>query len=416
MAQLLQFCSAAMKPRAFKASEMSFLAVIAGQIGTPELCVRTLVSIGDMANAADMWRALDRTTTAPNCFFQSYDWCINWLEQHGGANHQPVILMVTQGDQAVAILPLMRMKAWGPVHVLRALGEPHTQYAGVLTPNGSIPPQGLYLLRRTLLELTDVDSIVVQYLPRGSPLRLVLGPEHEVQTLANEASQFDLSVFANSNDFAASMTARRRQAKRRAVAALHDDGELQLKVIWPGQPAFATAVAQCLHWKSDWIAETGRMNSGLGMAGHEAFLSSIPGSLEHGGAVIFALYAGARPIAYQLGFIYRQQYHLYTASFDWSLRRWSLGTVLIDMTINWLVSHDARIFDLMGNPAPYKENWTNQPLQLSGYIINLSMRGKIYSSVWIKMLRPVLKSVYFRLPQTFRSQCANLLGKKAHVA
>ncbi len=404
-----------MKPRPFKASEMSFLADIAGQIGTSELCVRTLVSIGDMANAADMWRALDHTTTASNCFFQSYDWCINWLQHHGGESHQPVILMVTQGDQALAVLPLMRMKAWGPIHVLRPLGEPHTQYAGVLTPSGSIPSAAVELLRRTLLELTDVDSIVVQYLPRGSPLRLVLGPESEVQTLANAASQFDLSVFANAMDFTASMTARRRQAKRRAVAALQEEGDLQLKVIWPDQPAFAVAVGQCLHWKNEWIAQTGRMNSGLGVKGHEAFLASIPGSKDNGGAVIFALCAGARPIAYQLGFLYRKQYHLYTASFDWSLRRWSLGTVLIDMTINWLISHDVKIFDLMGNPAPYKENWTNQPLQLSGHIINLSTRGKIYSTLWSKTLRPVLKTVYFQLPQALRTQFASLRGKKAHV-
>ena len=85
------------------------------------------------------------------------------------------------------------------------------------------------------------------------------------------------------------------------------------------------------------------------------------------------------------------------------------------MTINWLISHDVNIFDLMGNPAPYKENWTNQPLQLSGHIINLSTRGKIYSTLWSKTLRPVLKTVYFQLPQTLRTHCASLLGKKAHV-
>ena len=294
MAQLLQLVSATMKPRLFKASEMSFLPDLIGQIGTTELCVRTLVSIEDIVSAADMWRALDCSTKAPNCFFQSYDWCINWLQHHGGESHQPVILMVTQADQALAVLPMMRLKAWGPIHVLRPLGEPHTQYAGVLTPHGSLPPAAVQLLRRALLETTDTDSIIVQYLPRGSPLCLILGPDSEVQTLANAASQFDLSVFATAMDFNASMTARRRQAKRRAVAALQEEGDLQLKVIWPSEPAFAVAVGQCLHWKSDWIAQTGRMNSGLGVKGHEAFLASIPGSRDKGGAVIFALCAGAQ--------------------------------------------------------------------------------------------------------------------------
>ena len=415
MAQLLQLVAATMYARPLQTAGMPFVAGFAGHIGTTEFRFHTLVSIRDMINAAEIWRELDRTTSAPNCFFQSYDWCKSWLEHHGGDSHRPIIHMVTQGGRAVAILPMMRVKAWGPVHVLRPLGEPHTQYAGVLTPNGSIPTEALQLLRRALLDVSGIDTIVVQYLPRGSPLQLILGPQSEVQTMVNEASQFDLSVFANSSDFAASMPARRRQAKRRAVAAMHDDGELQLKVIWPGEPAFAIAVGQCLHWKKDWIAQTGRMNSGLGLKGHEAFLASIPGSLEQGGAVIFALYAGARPIAYQLGFIYRRQYHLYTASFDWSLRRWSLGTVLIDMTIGWLISHDVSIFDLMGNPAPYKENWSNQHLQLSGHIISLSARGKIYSALWNRTLRPALKTVYFQLPQTFRTQFASFFGKKVQV-
>ena len=136
VAQQLQLAIAIMHARPISAPESPFVTGNAHQIGTSEIRLHTLVSIRDMLNAADVWRRLDQTTTAQNCFFQSYDWCKNWVEHHGGASHLPVIFMVMRGDQAITILPMMLVKVWGFVSVLKPLGEPHTQYAGVLTPDG----------------------------------------------------------------------------------------------------------------------------------------------------------------------------------------------------------------------------------------------------------------------------------------
>ena len=302
----------------------------------------------------------------------------------------------------------MQLRIFGLVKVLFPLGEPHTQYAGLLVRAGPVDQDAMQMLRKALTELAGIDLMVVRYVPQGSPLAMLLGNVSEVATLQNQAAQLDLSIFSDATGFVSSMTARRRQAKRRAVAALIDEGELQLKVLWPADPDFAVAVRQGLKWKENWIGQTGRLSSGFTFAKHDEFLASIPGDPEHGGAVVFALYAGARPIAYQIGFINKQQYHLYTASFDWGLRRWSLGTVLIDLTIGWLISNGINNFDLMGNPAPYKENWTNQPLQLSGHIISLSRLGALHGELWSKRLRPLVKAAYYMIPQSIRCRLARI--------
>jgi CelD/BcsL family acetyltransferase involved in cellulose biosynthesis len=397
-----------MYARPFPTAEKPETTETPSQIGTLGLRLQTLGSYQDVVNAADSWIALDRLTTAPNSFFQSYAWCKNWIEHHAGREHHPVVFMVTRSGKTVAILPMMLSKVWGVVNLLRPLGEPHTQYANVLTTDGTLDDDTAQLLQQGLKQLPNIDTMIVQYVPAGSPLRTLFALNDEIHSLSNEASQYDLREFKTARAFDATLPSRRRQAKRRAIAALQADGDLKLDVIWPDNPAFAAAINQCLSWKMQWIMHTGRMNSGLGYDGHARFLSSIPGSPQNGGAVIFALYAGARPVAYQIGFIHHGQYHLYTASFDWTLRRWSLGTVLIDMTISWLVSNGVNIFDLMGNPAPYKGNWNNQPLRLSSHCINLTLRGKLYATLWVKRLRPGLKTAFHKLPTAIRSKVLQL--------
>jgi CelD/BcsL family acetyltransferase involved in cellulose biosynthesis len=400
-----------MYARPFQLPEPPELAETAAQTGTVYVHVHTLVSLQDIVNAGPAWRSLETTSTAPNCFFQSYAWCKNWIEHHAGDDHQPAIFIVTRQNQTIAILPMMQVTARGGVTLLRPLGEPHTQYAGILTPDGNLDTEAAQVLRQSILNWPGVDAAFVQYVPSNSPLNKLFDETNEIPTLRNEASQFDLGSYATSLAFAKSLPARRRQAQRRAAAALQQDGELTLNVLWPAQPEFADALMQCLQWKDDWITKTGRMNAGLNEKSHGTFLTTVQDQQHLEGVVIFALKAGARTVAYQLGFIHHGHYHLYTASFDWSLRRWSLGTVLIDMTIGWLIDHNVKLFDLLGNPSPYKGNWSNQPIQLSAYIISKTPRGLLYANLWVKFLRPSLKHIYHILPQSIRVQMLRMLGR-----
>jgi CelD/BcsL family acetyltransferase involved in cellulose biosynthesis len=389
------------RPASTKTTQSKFFAA---QNGTAALRVRTLVSFQDMLNNADIWTSLDQRSTAENRFFQSYNWCKNWIEHHATANIRPLIIMVLQGDEAVAILPFMREKLWGFVTVARPLGEPHTQYGGLLTVDGRLDSACVQLMRQALFEQPHIDAVVVKDVPSHSPVRDVLGRGSTVVALANIAAQFDLKLFHNAASYDQALPTRRRQTLRRAIAALKEDGPLTLDVIWPSTPGFDDAVRRCLDWKKTWLTQTGRVGAGLNAEGHTEFLSAIPADAHHGGAVVCVLKAGARPVAYQLGFLQHGQYYLYTASFDWQLRRWSLGTVLLDKTVSWLIDENISTFDLMGNPAPYKETWSNRSLHLTGHIISITTRGAVYASLWSQWLRPTLKTLYHKVPQPLRAR------------
>ena len=53
-----------------------------------------LESLADMAQAEAAWRELDRITTAPFVWFQSFEWCYNWMRNHGGAHCRPLVFML----------------------------------------------------------------------------------------------------------------------------------------------------------------------------------------------------------------------------------------------------------------------------------------------------------------------------------
>ena len=301
----------------------------------------------------------------------------------------------------------------GCINLLLPLGEPHTQYGNMLTATGAISEADAKLLRMALFQCTGNDTVVLRYVPQNAPLHCLLGAKSAVTELADEAAQYDLLGFAAGQGFEQALTTRRRQTKRRAIAALQADGPLHLEVFWPGHPGYDDAVHRCIAWKEKWIAETSRISAGLEFEGHATFLASLPGGPGTDGGLVIALYAGNRPVAYQLGFIQHKQYYLYTASFDWDLRRWSLGTVLIDLAIEWLIGQNVAVFDLMGNPSPYKKGWTNQPLPLSGHVVNLTWSGAAYSSIWVRQLRPTLKAIYHRLPATFRRPIAAIRAARS---
>jgi CelD/BcsL family acetyltransferase involved in cellulose biosynthesis len=74
----------------------------------------------------------------------------------------------------------------------------------------------------------------------------------------------------------------------------------------------------------------------------------------------------------------------------------------MDMTVCWLIENGVKTYDLLGNPADYKENWSNRTLGLQTYALPASLAGRAYASLWTARLRPGLKRLYYGLPFRLR--------------
>ena len=356
-----------------------------------------LESLADMAKAESSWRQLECSTTAPFVWFQSFEWCYNWMLNHGGPDCMPLVFVLSDHEEAIAIFPLMRVKNRLGINKLRVLGDPHTQYANILTRGPVLDPASCAALRQALAVERGLDQTVFQMVPEGSALAQVLSSDRPQRELADTASQLDLSAFAGPDAYEASVGKKTSRNLRRALRQLEDIAPVRLTVMRPDDPGFPNLVERCLAMKKTWLEQTGRMSNGLSHSAHGTFLSALQGA-DGDGPLAFALMLGDKPIAIELGFLQRGHYYAYIGAFTWNLRNLSPGKLQMHLSIRWLIGAGVKTLDLLGNPADYKQHYANRHTALASYVIAPTLRGQIYTRIWTRFLRPAAKTLFHSLP------------------
>jgi CelD/BcsL family acetyltransferase involved in cellulose biosynthesis len=380
------------------------------QYNTDGVKVVILNSMAKMLEWQTPWQELERHSTAALIYFQSFDWCKTWLLHHGEYATPHVIIAIEHGA-VVAVWPLMLQRNALGLKALRSIGDPHTQYANILTATGCLNPAVCKAVSDTLQNTATADLLHINYVPAHSALKAILPAESDIATLQNEAAHFDLRQFQTSADYGVQESKSQRRMRKKATTLLSGLGAVRLEVVRPGSAQFAGLVEKCFAMKLLWLQRTGRIGMGLMEPSHEVFLSNLPGStsaLE--GTIVFALMAGNKPVAIEFGMLNHGHYYSYLGSFAWGWRHASPGSLQIAKTIDWLIDNGVKTFDLMGNPENYKQTWTSQKVCLSSHIVGFTFRGKCHGAVWISALRPALKKTYRLMPSSLRS-AMNMLRK-----
>jgi CelD/BcsL family acetyltransferase involved in cellulose biosynthesis len=112
-------------------------------VGKAEL--REVTSLAGIDALRDEWLSLERRHRGELAYFQTFDWCRNWVACIATSlpGITPRIICIWKASRLIALIPAMVSRVAGGVRVLKALGEPHTQYAGMLTdPAGFCPESG----------------------------------------------------------------------------------------------------------------------------------------------------------------------------------------------------------------------------------------------------------------------------------
>ncbi|ODT77781.1 MAG: hypothetical protein ABS76_26120 [Pelagibacterium sp. SCN 64-44] len=358
---------------------------------------RVLRTLEEIEAIADAWRGLERHCADPLGYFQSYDWCSNWVRQFGH-EHKPYVVTLWRGEVLVAIWPRMIVELAG-IRRLETLGAPHSQYCGALVRRDGTPVVEIARHLRTAVRASKCDVTISRAVPEGTMLAEILADKAEIRGSTNMASMLDLSGFASAEDYTArlgKLQKRNRNRRRNHLARL---GELRFEVIWPDHPDFAGLVRECAAMKRRWLAETGRFSTGFSMGGYEDFLVALDGDAGRlSGACLSVLRVGDKVAALELGFIRHRHYYAYIGGFDWDLRDLSPGKVQMDLTVGWLIDKGVGAYDLLINPADYKASWTNKAVAVKSRAEALSWRGRLYASAWLPSLRPALKQLHGQLP------------------
>jgi CelD/BcsL family acetyltransferase involved in cellulose biosynthesis len=292
---------------------------------------------------------------------------------------------------------MVRLDRFG-LRILRVLGDPHSQYAGLLCRNGTLSPMQAHVLRKALHSMVDADAAVINLVPAESPLAAILSADSIITSLSNVSSVLDLSGFRSSADYAASLCKARRKSRNRRKKRLAEAGPIEFRILRPGDADYARQVERSMVLKQAWLKRTGRVSAGLSMNNHPLFLASLRDS-----GVLFELSISGQPIALELGFLRNRHFYSYLGSFDWRWRDLSPGKAQMDLVVDWLIDNGVVAYDFLAHPSSYKESWSDTAVPLNSHVVELTRRGSIYARCWINSTRPALKRVMEAIPDDYRA-------------
>lgn len=363
-------------------------------------------ALSAIEDLAPHWQVLEQACPERFGYFQSFDWCRAWargfLSGPDALGEMRLLALWREGRIAL-LWPAMVSSAPMGVRVLSALGEPHTQYNSVLYDPALVNVGTAHQFRAELQSAAGFDLVNLASVPAGSWLDRTIADFSTAAPGSNETAFFDLASIDDLEQYNASLSGtlrRKRKERRRRMARA---GNIGFQVFWPHQAEFARLISDCVVWKRRWLSETGRYSQGFSIEGYERFLSQLTGNCgSRSGAVLFVLDIDGAPAAAELGFIHRNDFYAYIGGFDWDYRQLSPGKVLMEMVIEWLHAAGVARYDLLGNPAEYKSTWSNTTVALTGYVLPVSLRGRIYAYGWLNHMRPGLKKVYDAIPPSVR--------------
>jgi len=351
----------------------------------------------------DDWQELESRAGTQFNYFQTFDWNWKWYDHVADpATHQLAILTVRRHGRLALVWPMMIVREAG-LRVVKWLSEPHLQYGDVLIEahDGSQD-----LLERTwnhLLQLRSYDLVLLNKVLDTANASALLKQHCKTVNNGSVASQLNISGYANSAEFTASLSRkrRRRHVKRRRTLA-QQGHELTFHVHHPG-PEFVNAVEAALSFKRDWLVNTGLMSQSLFEPETERFLASLSSQKPHDAREIAAeLKLDGRTIAVETGFVFKSHYYAYLGAFDWELRNFSPGKVQMHDMVSWCIDNSISHYDLLGTPAAYKSEWSNETIEMQDFCAARSPAAEVYVRLWLGTVRPAAKNMFENLAPKWR--------------
>ncbi len=352
----------------------------------------------ELNRLATDWQALERASPAPSPF-QSWRWVRLW-RRHFGADATPLALLAREADGTpLAVLPLQRDRIMGFAR-LTWLSLPGAQYGGLLLrPVEERQRREVFEALWQALRREQADFIELPLLPRNDPFAAFL-QAHCRQGPENAAFRIDFSAFESWRDFELSLKSSARRSRKKRLNKLQRAGDLRFQVRAAG-PENAAALERAMEWKRGWL-------TAQGLQGALPFRPAFAALMEEGFAnaeddasqgewLVATLSLDGKPISVDVGMALDGVYYSWFSAYDAALSEHSPGKIGLWLMMQWCMENGITVYDMLANPAPYKEDWANAHTPLEHFVAPLSMAGRAYV-LWLTQGEALARELYGNLP------------------
>ncbi len=365
-------------------------------------------SFSELEKIEEDWRALDKSAGKAHQVFQTYPWCWHWANHAANGDSSAWRLKILTGRRSgklVLICPLA-IPFGTLLNEARWLGEPLTQYGDVLVADD--PARDVWLLEawRHLLEQDDIDLLHLRKVRTDATIHRLLKDQAYKLPGNQGAPSLNLKPYKDFEELNNTFPGKDRRDRRRKRRRLAELGKLKFEMLNPGPKANA-ALTTAIEFKNAWLKKSGRHNSAFNddttIATLHAILRGEGPSVD---SLISIMHLDAEPLAVEIGFINDRTYFTHIGAFNPWFYVHSPGKIMTEDTLSILINRGFEAYDLMAPADDYKLRWSDTLVDIQDHAMPLSLRGVTHMGLYLKLVRPGLKSLYGKLPTLFQRQVA----------
>lgn len=351
---------------------------------------------------APEWDALFDRAGRGTQVFQTFNWNWHWCNHYlsGDSRRSLAVVVGRQAGRMVMVWPLIAIRVGGLLQ-LSWMGEPVTQYGDVLIENS---PASLAQLSDAWMRIVDRFKPDVVRLARVredaaiAPLMQALGARVTAQ---QQAPYLDLSSAPDFQSYIERHSSHSRKKRRAAAKRLARIAPAFSRHV-EGREAARLALA-AVEMKRVQLKERGLVSPAFANEHIDGFFAdAADGQGRSPGTLVYALKCDGELAALDILFRCKDRVAAHILAYAAAFQKESVGVHLLEHAIEQAIADGYRTFDLLAPADEYKLRWADGMVPVTDWALPVTGKGAAYTHIHLMRVRPMMKSLFRRLPAPVR--------------
>jgi CelD/BcsL family acetyltransferase involved in cellulose biosynthesis len=368
---------------------------------------RILRSLDDLSDIERHWRDLENSASKTTNLFQTFDWCWNWCAAREEDPDSPWSIMILTGwnDGRLLLIWPLALTRPGILNVREAhwLGDPLTQYGDIIIAQNPASDAWIVEAWKAFLAQPDIDLLYLRKVRADAAIASFLDTQAYNLPGSQSAPAIDLTRFKDWQDLDASAKRKHRKDRARYRRRFREIGTLHFEMFEPGIVAQQSA-RQALLFKKTWLKKYGHTSGLVNERTEDLLLRLARGGQKPVQCLVSVLYLDREPIAVEIGFGWKKYYYAHIGTYNPWFSKFGPGRLLMEEVVQALMARSFETYDLLAPADHYKHEWSNIEVGVRDHALPVTLRGVTHMGLYLKVIRPGMKSIYENLPTPVRNQ------------
>ena len=359
------------------------------------------------------WNGLFDRAGKSHHVFQTFNFCWHWAnhyvrepahgEPRGRAKSGLQLRIVTarRDGRLIMVWPLVCERVRG-ITQLFWMGGSVSQYGDVLIDAG---PDEAVVLRSAFKFIRAQARADILRLRRVRDDANITALMTEIGATAADrqlAPYMDLTTAGDFSAFEQRYASKTRKNRRRLARRLEEKGPMQFLRLHGGDEARELA-GKAVALKAKWLQSRGLVSNAIAdrrMVG--LFADFAEGKTRPVGCVVSALKSNGEIAALEVSFGCKARLAMHMIVFNLAFEKSGAGVLLLEQGLKDGYAEGFDALDMLAPGDDYKFDWCDKSDGVTDWVMPLTLKGELYTRVYLEFLRGRLKRWLKKLPQPLR--------------